>query len=183
VHICKVRKIANEELARVKAEEYANAVKHRVVVVLDNVRSAMNVGSVFRTSDAFGIEAVYLCGITAVPPNREIEKTALGATASVPWKHFSQTREAILQLKAHHYRIVGVEQLDESISLEQFRPEANQAYALVFGNEVNGLDDDILDLLDAGVEIPQFGSKHSFNIAVSAGIVLWQLVSQAIKHQ
>jgi tRNA G18 (ribose-2'-O)-methylase SpoU len=169
-----MRKIANEELGRVDAKDYAKVVKRKVVVVLDNIRSAMNVGSVFRTADAFGVETLYLCGITAVPPNREMQKTALGATESVPWKYYPQTKEAIIHLKEMNYGIVGVEQLYESISLDKFLPNPDLAYAFVFGNEVNGLSDDILDLLDAGIEIPQFGSKHSFNIAVSAGIVLWQ---------
>lgn len=170
-----MRKIANEELGRIKAEEYRKHQRHKIIVVLDNVRSAMNVGSVFRTGDAFGIEAIYLCGITATPPNREMEKTALGATNSVPWNYFSTTRAALLHLKEKHYRIVGVEQLDESIALNQYKPNREEARAYVFGNEVNGISDEVLDLLDAGIEIPQFGSKHSFNIAVSAGIVLWQV--------
>ncbi len=169
-----MRKIANEELGRINKIDYSNSVRSKAVVVLDNIRSAMNVGSVFRTADAFGMEAVYLCGITAVPPNREIQKTALGATDSVPWAYFNTTREALIQLKDKNYKIIGVEQLDESVSLELFKADRSQYYAFVFGNEVNGLGEDTLDLLDIGIEIPQFGSKHSFNIAVSAGIVLWQ---------
>ncbi len=169
-----MRKIANEELGRVAAKDYGKLSRGKAIVVLDNIRSAVNVGSVFRTADAFGVEAVYLCGITATPPNRELQKTALGATESVPWKYFPTTLEAILLLRKMHHKIVGVEQLDESISLEKFSPNNNEPYAFVFGNEVNGLSDDILELLDIGIEIPQFGSKHSFNVAVSAGIVLWQ---------
>jgi tRNA G18 (ribose-2'-O)-methylase SpoU len=168
-----MRKIANSELGRVAIQDYRNMNRSRHVVVLDNIRSAMNVGSIFRTADAFGIDALFLCGITATPPSREMEKTALGATASVPWRYYASSAEALLHLKTLNYLIVGIEQLDQSISLEQHKPAEGQACAFVFGNEVHGLSDNILDLLDAGVEIPQFGSKHSFNVAVSAGIIMW----------
>jgi tRNA G18 (ribose-2'-O)-methylase SpoU len=141
--------------------------------VLDNVRSAHNVGSVFRTADAFAVEAVYCCGITAIPPNRELLKTALGTADSLQWKYYSTTHEALMALKTQGVHITGVEQTDESIVLEKFKPAFNKRQAFVFGNEVTGLDDAILHLLDDCIEIPQFGTKHSFNISVTAGIVLW----------
>lgn len=168
-----MRKIKNEELNRLSVERFKTTEKTPVILLLDNVRSAHNAGSVFRTADAFVTEAIYCCGITAVPPNRELMKTALGATESLHWKYFQHTKEALIKLRDEQVFIVGVEQTDESISLEKFNPDFTRRIAFVFGNEVNGLDDDILDLLDSCVEIPQFGTKHSFNISVSAGIVLW----------
>lgn len=168
-----MRKTANEELNRLTIENFRRSVKTPVVIVMDNMRSAHNTGSVFRTADAFAVEAVYCCGITAVPPNRELLKTALGAQDSLRWKYFSTTREALEQLKTENTFIAGIEQTDESISLENFKPDFSKQIAFVFGNEVSGLDENILNLLDCCIEIPQFGTKHSFNISVSAGIVLW----------
>jgi tRNA G18 (ribose-2'-O)-methylase SpoU len=145
------------------------------VIVLDNVRSQSNVGSIFRTADAFLAESIYLCGITAVPPNREIQKTALGATESVAWRYFKETIEAIYELKSNGYEIIAIEQAEGSTDLGDFIVKNGTRYALVFGHEVNGVNQSVLDICDNVVEIPQFGTKHSFNIAVSAGIVLWEM--------
>jgi len=145
-----------------------------VIIVLDNVRSLHNVGSVFRTADAFLCEGVYLCGITASPPHREIQKTALGATESVAWKYFATTREALLELRSSGCQVVAIEQVEGAVSLEDFEPATGKKYALVFGHEVNGVDETLFDLTDAFIEIPQSGTKHSLNISVSAGVVLWE---------
>lgn len=168
-----MRKLATTELSRKNITEFKNTTRLPVIVVLDNVRSAHNVGSVFRTCDAFAVEKIYLCGISAAPPNREVMKTAIGSTESVEWKYFNSVAEAIHSLKESGYQIILIEQTDESISLENFIPSKEKKYALVFGNEVSGVSDEILSLADVAVEIPQFGTKHSFNISVSAGIVLW----------
>jgi 23S rRNA (guanosine2251-2'-O)-methyltransferase len=173
-----MRKITNAELQRPNADSFRNTRKLQVVVVLDNVRSALNVGSVFRTADAFAIEKIILCGITAQPPHREIEKSALGATESVSWEYFTSTGNALVALKEEGFKIVGIEQLHKGMFLDEFKPSANERYAFVFGNEVNGLSDDILNLLDTGIEIPQFGTKHSFNVSVTTGIVLWDYYSK-----
>ena len=170
-----MRKLKNSELNRKTVTEFRESDKSPFVIVLDNVRSNSNVGSVIRTSDAFLAEGIYLCGITGRPPHREISKTALGATETVSWKYFKNTIDAISELKALGYKIVGIEQAEGSIDLGSFRVKKGIRYALVFGHEVNGVDQKILDVCDYVVEIPQFGTKHSFNIAVSAGIVLWEL--------
>ncbi len=170
-----MRKLLNKELRRKTIDQYRSTEKSPFVVVLDNVRSKNNVGSVFRTADAFLIEKICLCGITATPPNPEIRKTALGATESVPWEYFESTREAIEELKKKDYLIIGIEQVDQSYELQDFEPEKGRKYALIFGHEISGVDQDIIDLCDYCIEIPQFGTKHSFNISVSAGIVLWEL--------
>jgi tRNA G18 (ribose-2'-O)-methylase SpoU len=170
-----MRKLQNRELGRKTVEQFKNTEKAPFVVVLDNVRSQSNVGSIFRTADAFLTEAVYLCGITSTPPHREIQKTALGATESVAWKYFQQTSEAIKELKERGFRIIAVEQTEGSIELQNLEIEKNQKYALVFGHEVNGVDQEIVNSCDLCVEIPQFGTKHSFNIAISVGIVLWEI--------
>jgi len=169
-----MRKLLNRELARKSVEQFMNSEKSPFVIVLDNVRSMSNVGSVFRSADAFLAESIYLCGITGVPPHPEIRKTALGATESVAWKYFKKTIEAITELKSEGYRIIGIEQADGAISLNDFLPEKDIKYALVFGHEVNGVDQEIINICDHVIEIPQFGTKHSLNIAVSAGIVLWE---------
>ena len=169
------RKLKNEELNRLSLAEFQKTEKQPIVVVLDNIRSLNNIGSVFRTSDAFAIEAVYLCGITAQPPHREINKTALGATESVAWKYFKHTINAIQELKDNRYSILSVEQAENSINLDQYVQEENSKIALVFGHEVNGVDQEIIDESDAVIEIPQFGTKHSLNISVSVGVVLWEL--------
>lgn len=173
-----MRKLSNEELNRKSLDEFRDAPKNPVTVVLDNVRSLNNIGSVFRTADAFIIECIYLCGITATPPHREIHKTALGATDSVAWKYFENTVDAINDLKNKGYFIISVEQAEGSVSLDDFVMENNRKYALVFGHEVHGVSDRIIEMSDACIEIPQYGTKHSFNIAVSVGIVLWELLKK-----
>jgi len=170
-----MRKLKNSELNRLSIPAFKKTDKLPLAVVLDNVRSLYNIGSVFRTSDAFLIEKIYLCGITACPPHRDIHKTALGATESVAWAYHKETRQAILDLKSEGYRIIAVEQTDASIALTDFNTDAGQKYAVVFGHEIRGVDQQIIDLCDMSVEIPQFGTKHSLNISVSAGIVLWHL--------
>lgn len=170
-----MRKLLNRELERKTVAQFRKSEKSLFVIVLDNVRSQSNVGSIFRTADAFLTKAIYLCGITAKPPHREIQKTALGATESVTWKYFPKTTDAILDLKEEGYKIIGIEQTEGSVELQDMHVEKGEKYALVFGHEVDGVDQNVLNLCDICVEIPQFGTKHSFNIAVSAGIVLWEL--------
>ena len=169
-----MRKIKNEDLGRLSPEEFKEAPKLPVVIVLDNVRSLHNVGSVFRTADAFVCEGVYLCGITATPPHREIQKTALGATESVSWKYFPNTSDALATLKSSGYKIAAVEQVEGAITLQDFKPSPDEKYALVFGHEVNGVDESTFKFTDVFIEIPQSGTKHSLNISVSAGVVLWE---------
>ncbi len=168
-----VKKLKLEELNRLSIEEAASKPKRPVILVLDNVRSALNVGSVFRTADAFEIEAVYLCGITACPPHREILKTALGATETVQWKYFRNIDEAALELKSNNYLISAVEQTDSSILLNKFTAAKKQA--LIFGNEIDGVSEEALLHCSSFIEIPQFGVKHSLNVAVCVGIVLWEI--------
>ncbi len=168
-----MRKLLNEELNRLDVEGFKQAPKNPFVLVLDNIRSLNNIGSAFRTADAFRIEAIYLCGITAKPPHRDIQKTALGATESVTWKYFEHTAEALAELRKQAFRIVAVEQADQSVSLADFSVDSGQKYALVFGNEVKGVGEEIVKNADEVVEIPQFGTKHSLNISVSIGVVLW----------
>lgn len=164
-----------EELERPDADELKMAEKQPILVILDDVRSMHNVGSVFRTCDAFAIQAIYLCGYTPAPPHRDIHKTALGATETVAWEHFAQNTDAINKAKAAGYKIYAVEQAHNSIGLEQLQWTGEKT-ALVFGNEVAGVSDAILQVADACIEIPQWGSKHSLNISVSAGVVLWEMV-------
>lgn len=168
-----MRKLANEELARKTIEEFKQAEKLPVVVLLDNVRSLNNVGSAFRTCDAFMVGKLYLGGITGTPPHRDIQKTALGATESVAWQHVDDPVSLIEQLKEEGYNIIAIEQADESIMLDKFIPAKNEKYCLVFGNEVFGVDNAIINTADTCIEIPQQGTKHSLNIAVSIGVVLW----------
>ncbi len=162
-----------DELDRVSIEDFKQQEKLPVIVLLDNVRSLHNVGSVFRTSDGFAIEQVILCGITGRPPHRDIEKTALGATQSVDWVYVEDTKAAIEQKQKKGYTIIAIEQASGSTYLHQFQPLADEKYVLIFGNEVNGVSDEVMPLVDACIEIPQFGTKHSFNVVISAGIVLW----------
>ena len=173
-----MRKLLNRELGRKSIEQFRESEKSPFAIVLDNVRSHNNVGSVFRTADAFLTSGIYLCGITARPPHRDIQKTALGATESVEWKYFEKTADAVRELKEEGYKIIGVEQAEESVSLQNFVVDKGQKYAFVFGHEVNGVSQEIIDQCDMCIEIPQFGTKHSFNIAVSAGIVLWEVNRQ-----
>jgi tRNA G18 (ribose-2'-O)-methylase SpoU len=173
-----MKKLSMDELNRLSTEEYKMSQKMSVVVVLDNVRSLHNIGSVFRTSDAFRIECIHLCGITATPPHREIQKTALGATESVLWKYYPETEESVGSLKTEGYQIYVVEQTDGSTMLNQVDFSKNQKMAIVFGNEVKGVQQNIVDLADVCIEIPQMGTKHSLNVSVSAGIVLWSVFSE-----
>ena len=173
-----MRKLTNDELNRKSVAEFRASEKSPFLIVLDNVRSLNNVGSVFRTADAFLVEAVWLCGITATPPHREIQKTALGATESVDWKYFESSAEAVRLLKKSGYTIVSVEQAEGSVSLDRFATESGRKYALIFGHEIRGVTEEVVNLSDACIEIPQYGTKHSFNVAVSAGIVLWELAGR-----
>jgi 23S rRNA (guanosine2251-2'-O)-methyltransferase len=175
-----MRKLKLDELNRASVAEFKAGEKLPVVVVLDNVRSMHNIGSIFRTADGFAVEKICLCGITAQPPHREIEKTALGATQSISWAYYAEPLEAIKQLREEGYRIIAVEQAERSIMLQNFNITEGEKYALIFGNEVNGVSDEVMNAIDACIEIPQFGTKHSFNIVVSAGIVLWDLFSKMI---
>jgi 23S rRNA (guanosine2251-2'-O)-methyltransferase len=170
-----MRKLLNKELGRQTVEQFRKSRKAPIILVLDNVRSQSNIGSIFRTADAFLIEAIYLCGITASPPHREIQKTALGATETVAWSYFPQTREAVLKLKDEGYQILGVEQAEGSVALNNFSIDSSKKYALIFGHEINGVSQEVLNICDGCIEIPQFGTKHSFNIAISVGIVLWEV--------
>lgn len=173
-----MKKLKLDELNRVDIEEFKKQDKLPIVVVLDNVRSMHNVGSVFRTADGFAIEKVILCGITAQPPHREIEKTALGATQSMDWQHYDDTLDAVNDLRKDGYEIIAIEQAQNSLMLNTFKPDAHQKYALIFGNEVNGVADEVMQRIDQCIEIPQFGTKHSFNIVISAGIVLWDFFAK-----
>ncbi|NQX41461.1 SpoU rRNA Methylase family protein [Pedobacter steynii] len=173
-----MKKLKSDELNRVGVEEFREQEKLPVIVVLDNVRSMHNIGSVFRTADGFAIEKLYLCGITAQPPHREIEKTALGATQSVAWTHFESTLEAVASLREDGYEIIAIEQASGSVMLNTFQPESSKKYALIFGNEVNGVSEEVMAQIDKCIEIPQFGTKHSFNIVISAGIVLWDFFAK-----
>ncbi|MCZ4222794.1 RNA methyltransferase [Pedobacter rhodius] len=173
-----MRKLKLDELNRPDIEEFKAQEKLPVVVVLDNVRSMHNVGSVFRTADGFALEKVILCGITAQPPHREIEKTALGATQSVDWIHYGNTVKAIEDLRESGYEIVAIEQAEKSVMLNIFKPDPAKKYALIFGNEVDGVSEEVMGKIDECIEIPQFGTKHSFNIVISAGIVLWDFFAK-----
>lgn len=182
----KDRKLLNIELGRVSAEKYRELPDSGVVVVLDNVRSAHNVGSVFRTSDSFKVDKVFLCGICPVPPSAEIHKSGLGAEDSVGWEHCEDTMVAVERLRDEGYTIVSVEQTVNSVKLDRFRPYATQesaegTYALIFGNEVDGVSQEVVDASDFSLEIPQFGMKHSLNISVSAGVVLWHLTLERLR--
>ena len=169
------RKLLNIELGRVSADEYKELPESGLVVVLDNIRSAHNVGSAFRTADSFKIDKVWLCGICAVPPSAEIHKSALGAEDSVEWEHVQDTMDAVRRLKEEGYTIVSAEQTVDSVMLDTFVPEKDGKYAVVFGNEVAGVSQDVVDASDFALEIPQFGTKHSLNVSVSMGVILWHL--------
>tara|TARA_B100000809_G_scaffold59902_1_gene56433 strand:+ start:1099 stop:1626 length:528 start_codon:yes stop_codon:yes gene_type:complete len=173
-----MRKLATEELKRVNIEEFQANDKHPFVVVMDNVRSMNNVGSAFRTCDAFAAEKLYLTGITATPPHREINKTAIGAQDSVAWEYAESTAGLLKDLKEKGYKIAIIEQTDQSLELNNFEPLANEKYAFVFGNEVFGVDEEALVLADIGLEIPQFGTKHSLNVSVCVGVIVWDFISK-----
>jgi|SRR5216684_3228806 len=170
-----MRKLGMDELNRLSVDEFRQSEKIPVVVVLDNIRSMHNVGSVFRTADAFLIEGIYLCGYTPQPPHRDIHKTALGATETVDWKYFQDIRTALAQLKEEGYKIFAIEQVAQSIPLQEFATQHSGKTVVVFGNEVTGVGEEALKLCDGSVEIPQWGMKHSLNISIAAGIVLWEL--------
>lgn len=170
-----MRKLSIEELNRMDVEQFKRAEKLPVVIVLDNLRSLNNIGAIFRTSDAFRISAVYLCGITATPPHREIHKTALGATESVSWRYFEETIDAVNELKKSNYQVFAVEQAENSISVKDLNVSPSEKTAFIFGHEVHGVDQKIIDQSDGCIEIPQFGTKHSLNVSVCAGIVIWEV--------
>lgn len=172
------RKLVNEELGRISVEEFKSAPKEDVVVVLDNVRSQHNIGSAFRSSDAFRVGRIYLCGICAVPPSAQIHKSALGAEFSVDWEYSENTMDVVEKLRSEGYVIVSVEQAEDSTSLGGFKREDGRKYALVFGNEVHGVAQDVVSASDICLEIPQYGTKHSLNVSVSVGIVLWELLGK-----
>jgi len=170
-----MRKLQNSELGRLSPEEFAKTDKLPVWVVLDNIRSQQNIGSIFRSADAFGLAGILLCGISATPPHREIHRTALGSEETVEWQYFDKTLDAVAFLKTQGYALIAIEQAEGSISLRNFRPQAEARLALVFGNEIDGVSQEVMDIVDYCIEIPQFGTKHSINVAVSAGIVFWQV--------
>ncbi|OCB74431.1 RNA methyltransferase [Flavobacterium crassostreae] len=173
-----MRKLENNELGRKSIEAFKESVKTPVIILLEDVRSLHNIGSVFRTADAFLIEKIYLCGITATPPNKEIHKTALGATDTVTWEHRKNTLELIHELKNNNIITLAIEQVESAVFLQDFKVDKNAKYAIVFGNEVHGVTQEAVALCDGCIEIPQLGTKHSLNIAVSAGITIWDLFKQ-----
>ena len=173
-----MRKLKNSELGRITVDAFKEVVKTPLIVVLDNIRSLNNVGAVFRTSDAFLIEKIYLCGITATPPNKEIHKTALGATESVAWEYVTDTLALVEKLKEDKVKVLSIEQAENSTMLNEFIPESNQKYAVVMGNEVKGVQQAVVSASDLCIEIPQLGTKHSLNISVSCGVVLWDLFNK-----
>jgi 23S rRNA (guanosine2251-2'-O)-methyltransferase len=173
-----MKKLSMEELGRKSIEEYKHSEKLPVIIVLDNVRSLLNVGSIFRTADAFSIEAIFLCGITGTPPHKEIQKTALGATDSVNWQYFISTAEALHFLRENNFLLYAIEQVEGSIKLDSHKIEKHRKLAFVFGNEVSGVDSNCLSMCHQAIEIPQTGTKHSLNVSVSAGIVLWEIFRQ-----
>ena len=177
-----MRKITNAELGRPTVEEFSHMEKMPVAVVLDNVRSAQNGGAFFRTGDAFAVTKICLCGITAVPPSREIHKSSLGAEFSVAWEHYPTTEECLARLHDEGYRIVAVEQVEGSVSLDELRPDPSCRYALVFGNEVLGVGQQAVDMCDSAIEVPQAGTKHSLNVAVCGGVVLWKFFEKFIER-
>lgn len=176
-----MRKLQNSELNRPSIEEFKQIEKFPIVVILDNIRSQHNVGAAFRTSDAFKIEKIFLCGITSTPPNAEIHKSALGAEDSVAWQHFADTIDAINILKNEGYKIISIEQAEGSIELNKFNAEKSEKYALIFGNEVRGVSQNAVDASDYCIEIPQEGTKHSLNVSVSIGVVLWDFYKSLCK--
>jgi len=177
-----MEKLKNKDLERISIEEFKKSRKTPITIVLDNIRSSLNVGSVFRTSDAFLIEKIILCGITPTPPNKDIRKSALGSTNSVDWDYENNTIDAVLKLKKNNYQIIGVEQVKESTMLNNFNISKNPI-AIIFGNEVDGVNNDVINLCNEIIEIPQFGTKHSLNISVSSGIVIWELWNKLVSFK
>ncbi|WP_299126773.1 RNA methyltransferase [uncultured Winogradskyella sp.] len=173
-----MRKLKNEELDRLEISEFKHAEKSPIIIILDNIRSLNNIGSVFRTSDAFLIEKIYLCGITAQPPHNDIRKTALGSTETVDWEYHEHTQDVIKKLKAEGVNICSIEQAENATMLNDFKPQPKTKYAFVFGNEVKGVQQAVVSNSDVVIEIPQFGTKHSLNISVSAGVVIWDVFSK-----
>jgi tRNA G18 (ribose-2'-O)-methylase SpoU len=173
-----VKKIKNNELNRLSVEDFKSAQKTQIIIVLDNVRSLNNIGSIFRTADAFLIDHIYLCGITATPPNKDIQKTALGSTDSISWSYEKDTLSIVKKLQSKKIKVIAVEQVENSVMLQDFKTFENDVYALVFGHEVKGVSQEVVSQCDMAIEIPQYGTKHSFNISVSCGIVLWELFSK-----
>lgn len=173
-----MRKLENSELDRITVEDFKTASKTPLIIVMDDIRSLHNIGSVFRTADAFLIEKIYLCGITATPPHKEIQKTALGATETVAWEHNKNVLDVIKQLQSENVTVLAIEQVEQAYLLDEFVVDSSKKYALVFGNEVYGVSQEAVALCDGCIEIPQLGTKHSLNIAVSAGIVIWDLFKQ-----
>ena len=176
-----LRKLSMDELMRLSPDAYKETGKLPVIVVLDNIRSCHNIGSVFRTADALLVKKIFLCGITATPPNKEIHKTALDAEKVVEWEYIEDTLEALSMLKSMNYKVFAVEQVENSISLPEFKPDPGEKIALIFGNEVKGVRQEVINQCHGAIEIPQYGTKHSFNISVSAGIVLWELSQRYLK--
>lgn len=173
-----MRKLKNSELDRLDVDGFKSAEKTPLIIILDNIRSLNNIGSVFRTSDAFLIEKIYLCGITAVPPHNDIRKTALGSTETVDWEYVKDTMTVVDRLKSEGIKVVSIEQAENATMLDNFKPQQNKTYALVFGNEVKGVSQDVVSASDYVLEIPQFGTKHSLNISVSCGVVVWDVFSK-----
>lgn len=173
-----MRKLENSELDRLTVDGFKSANKSPIIVVLDNIRSLNNIGSIFRTSDAFRIQKIYLCGISAIPPHKDIQKTALGSTESVDWEYAENTLELIKELQSNNIQVLSIEQAEKATMLNEFKPKKKQTYALVFGNEVKGVSQEVVSQSDQVIEIPQFGTKHSLNISVSCGIVLWDVFSK-----
>ena len=173
-----MRKLTMPELNRLSLTEYQEVEKLDVIIVLDNVRSLSNIGSFFRTADAFRIGEIFLCGITACPPHREIHKTALGAEESIAWSYYPTTIECVEHLRNEGYKILAIEQVEGAVMLDQFRAEEGVKYAIIFGNEVMGVGQEVVDMCDGAIEIPQFGTKHSLNVSVSGGVVLWDFFCQ-----
>lgn len=173
-----MRKLKNSELDRLSVEEFKTAQKTQLIVILDNIRSLNNIGSVFRTADAFRIQHVYLCGITAKPPHKDIQKTALGSTDSVSWSYAEQTIDVVKNLQSEGVEVIAIEQADKSTFLQDFEAKNDSTYAVVFGHEVKGVSQEVVSQCDTVIEIPQFGTKHSLNISVSCGVVIWDLFTK-----
>jgi tRNA G18 (ribose-2'-O)-methylase SpoU len=182
-YFCEMRKRTMQELGRKSVEEFRGSQKFPIIIILENIRSAYNVGSVFRSSDAFFVEAIFICGYSARPPHKEIRKTALGAEESVSWQHFKSSHEAIREAKRLGYRVVAVEQAENSLPLQEMQWREEEKIAVVFGNEVTGIEPSTLQLCDGCIEIPQLGMKHSLNIATAAGVVLWELVREKMRSE